>query len=321
MTKLIDIIIPCYKSHKTIKKTLSSIASQVGAERVQVSIIHRPEESYLDEINRFSGLLDIQSFTSPENASIGKARQIGIDNTKCKYIMFCDSDDILHDNFVLEKFINTFEQNAKLNAVYGQILALNDNVLTPIGSNHWIWIFGSMFKREFLAKNEIRYTDTSAGEDCGFNKQVKMFSDINTIKFLNDFTYVWTDWNKENRVNTVSFAFVDSKKDLIKNTIYAINHARKKRPNDPTIKGEVVGELCNFYFQWREAIRQFPDCKEKFLTWCKLYYQEIYRHYEKDITEEELAFIFFENQKRYFANKDFYYIDISIKEFLQLLKN
>lgn len=320
MMKLIDIIIPCYKSHKTIEKTLCSIASQVGVDKVQVTLIHRPDENYLDVIKKFFNTLDIQYFFSSPNASIGEARQTGIDNTSCPYIVFCDSDDILHDNFVLNKLIQEFKTNENLHAVYGQILALNDNVITPIGANHWVWIFGSMFSRDFLNRNKIRFTNTSAGEDCGFNKQVKMFSDATTIKFLTDFTYVWTDWNKENRINTVLFGFVDSKEGLIDNTIYAIKHAMKMRPNDKTIKGEVIGEMCNFFFQYHEAIRRYPNCKEKFLLWCKKYYDEIYRLFEKEITDEEIAYIFYENQKAYFENKDFYYINHSIKSFIDLIK-
>lgn len=318
---MIDIVIPCKNSHKTINKLLSSLASQIGIEKCKVTIVNNiHDKNYSEEIERFKNLLDIQELNySDEVKGVGGARQFGIDNTSNPFIMFIDSDDLLYDNLVIQNLYKPFTENKNLHAVYGKIIEINEKKLTTINSNHFLWMHGVMYKRDFISKNNIRFYSNSAGEDAGFNLQVKMLSDENTVEFLDIPVYFWTDWNKENRINTKEFAFFTSKKGLIDNLIFAINNVMKVS-NCLTIKGESVAELCALYFQLQDAMRFNPENGKIFIDWCKLYYNEIYKQFENEITKDEFEYIYFENLKHYFENRSFFSFKISIYEFLELLK-
>lgn len=318
---MIDIIIPCKNSHKTIEKLLCSLSSQVGIEKCTVTIVNRKgDKDYSKEIEKFQSLLNINEINYSEQIKgVGGARQVALDNTKEPYVMFCDSDDLLYDNFVLQNLFNCFVENKKLHAVYGQIIELNDKKLTQIKANHFLWLHGAMYKRAFLEKYDIRFFDNSAGEDAGFNKQVKMLSDTEMIKFLDYPVYVWTDWNKENRINTKEFAFFTSKKGLIDNLIYSFKHVMKVF-DSPYFKGEAAAEMCNLFLQYQTAVKENPEREEIFIEWCKPYYKEIFSLFAKNLSQQEFEYIYFENVKNYFSTKAFYLFTCDIYSFIKKLK-
>lgn len=318
---MIDIIIPCKNSHKTIRKLLCSIASQIGIEKCKVTIVNRyGDADYSEEVAGFAQVLHIQELQySGDVQGVGGARQFGLNNTSEPYIMFCDSDDLLYDNLVLQHLFEPFSENKNLHAVYGSIVQIEKNELTTIPANHFLWLHGAMYSREFLKKNKIRFFDNSAGEDAGFNKQVKMLSDTSTIKFLDTPVYFWTDWNHDNRINTKEFAYFSSKKGLIDNLIFAFKNVMSSC-SSPTFKGEAIAEMCNLFFQFQTAVKDHPEREGIFIEWCRAYYNEIYRQFENEITEEEFQFIYFENLKYYFALNDFFIFKIDIIEFINKLK-
>ena len=112
MKALIDIIIPAYNAHNTIENTLLSIASQTIRDQIKVTIVNDgSKKDYSKIIKKLSNLLDIEEIILEKNVGCGKARQIGLDKTKSKYIMFVDADDMLANPLTAFSLYTIMEDN------------------------------------------------------------------------------------------------------------------------------------------------------------------------------------------------------------------
>jgi glycosyltransferase involved in cell wall biosynthesis len=112
MEKEIDLIIPAYKAHKTIFKTLCSIAEQSCSDKIKVTIVNDccPQGNYKKIINIFKNNLDIQEIKMPKNGGPGAARQFGIDHTELPYVIFMDADDCLMGPYAVTQLLNFLEE-------------------------------------------------------------------------------------------------------------------------------------------------------------------------------------------------------------------
>ena len=97
---LVSIIIPCFNREELIQETLNSVINQTyphweaiivddGSTDNSVAVVNE----YFKKDNRIKLLLRNRE---PKNASV--CRNIGIENSKGKYLIFLDSDDILAPN-------------------------------------------------------------------------------------------------------------------------------------------------------------------------------------------------------------------------------
>ena len=79
----IDVIVPAYRAHATLGRTLDSIAAQTIAGELCVVVVDDacPEGGYRDVVAPFLSRLNIQLLRLPRNLGPGGARQAGIDAT------------------------------------------------------------------------------------------------------------------------------------------------------------------------------------------------------------------------------------------------
>ena len=162
MEKQIDMIIPAYKAHNTIFKTLCSIAMQTVSDIIQVTIVNDccPEGSYQSIIDRFKGLLDINEIILSENHGPGYARRYGIEHTSCPFIMFADADDTYMGSFTISEFYYQI-QKLKDNVIFSNFIEQHKNGFITRSADI-IWVFGKMYRRQFLIDNKITFTDLRA---------------------------------------------------------------------------------------------------------------------------------------------------------------
>lgn len=101
---MIDIIIPAYRAHKTLFRTLASILQQLIIGDIKVTVVNDccPEGSYKNIIKHFAPFMNIREIKTPKNLGPGLARQYGIDNSTNPYIIFVDADDVLLDCLVVK---------------------------------------------------------------------------------------------------------------------------------------------------------------------------------------------------------------------------
>ena len=96
---LFTIVIPCYNRGHLIKQTLSAALNQefLNFELILV------DDGSTDNTEEIVSVIKDSRFRyfKKENAERGAARNFGIQKARGKYITFCDSDDLLYTNYLL----------------------------------------------------------------------------------------------------------------------------------------------------------------------------------------------------------------------------
>ena len=97
-----SVIIPYYKKKNNIKRTIKSVISQTYS-NFEIILIYDDEDlSELIYVNNLKKLdKRIKIIVNKKNLGAGQSRNIGIFNSKGKYICFLDADDIWNKNKLL----------------------------------------------------------------------------------------------------------------------------------------------------------------------------------------------------------------------------
>ena len=323
MKQWIDIIIPAYNAHSTLGKTLASIAIQTMADEVRVIIIDdHSKTGYEDIIAPYKNILDIVLITNKENLGCGASRNIGLENAKNKYIMFIDADDMLKEYNSIEKLWRVLYEHPKLNVVYSQLEQIEDNKkVDTIPANHFTWLLGCLYKRNFIEQNKIRFANVSRGEDVGFNRKVRVLSAPEQIWFMNEPTYLWTNSNFENRINSESFGLIYGKIGYVE-SLYETEMFLKdkfKPISQEQLKFEFLGQTIASYFSYLQVYEVNPNEIDLIITPFRKYYLEAAPLYGHLITKEDYREVYQENYYNRFKNDTFPNNAISFDEFIDII--
>ena len=185
---MIDIIIPCYNSHNTLKNTLFSILYQINIKNINVYLIDDCSEvDYTEEVNMFKKYFNIKQVRLEKNSGPGTARKVGLRESSAPFVTFIDSDDSFASPISLILLYNAINEDnydmvisKTYEETYNRILEKDHNT---------IWVHGKMYRRCFLDKNNITFNDTRANEDNGFNQLICLLNP--KIKYIDYFTYIW----------------------------------------------------------------------------------------------------------------------------------
>lgn len=185
---MIDIIIPCYNSHETLKNTLFSILYQVNVKDLNVYLIDDCSNvDYTEEVNMFKSFFNIKQIRLEKNSGPGTARKVGLKESNAPFICFIDSDDSFASPIALLLLYNAIiEDNYDL--VISKTYEETCNKVLEKDFNT-IWVHGKLYRRSFLNKNNITFNDTRANEDNGFNQLICLLNP--KIKHIDYFTYIW----------------------------------------------------------------------------------------------------------------------------------
>ncbi len=94
---LVSVIVPCYNSGKTIKKTINSIKKQTWKNLEIIIVDDGSDELFtLDQLNEFNGVKVLKQ----NNLGLSAARNNGIKSSKGNYILPLDADDWLEPNAI-----------------------------------------------------------------------------------------------------------------------------------------------------------------------------------------------------------------------------
>ena len=185
---MIDIIIPCYNSHNTLKNTLFSIMYQVNVKDVNVYLIDDCSEvDYSEEVNMFKKYFNIKQIRLGKNSGPGTARKVGLKESNAPYITFIDSDDSFASPISLLLLYNAIKEDDYDLVISKTYEETRNKVLEK--DHNTIWVHGKLYKRAFLDKYNITFNDTRANEDNGFNQFICLLNP--KIKYINFFTYIW----------------------------------------------------------------------------------------------------------------------------------
>ena len=288
-TKKIDIIIPAYKAQNTIDKTVASIAIQNISDECIVTIVNDGDKgNYKKTIDRFKDMIEIQEIKMETNGGPGVARQFGIDNTSCPYFTCIDADDTFSGAFALAVLLNAFNQNPNNCAVIGAFAEEHEGLQFISHQQDLVWMFGKLYRRSFIDKNNIRFNSTRANEDNGFNTLLRLCAtEQEPICFIQDNVYFWH--SKEDsitRVNNCEYSYNQSFVGYTDNMIYAITEAKKRNPFNGNVDlwaTQTMFHLYTYYMQTCERDNRFKgqnyDC-------CVKYYQSVFKRIRPNLSDE-----------------------------------
>ena len=293
MSGKIDVIVPCYKAHEKLPRLLGSIISQDIVEDLKVTLVNDGDENdYKEIVKQFSPFVDIQEIKLKKNSGPGTARRFGYENTNNPLVTWIDADDTFSGAFALKLLRQELlEQPINVICIGTFVEEHAEAQPKPIyvpHQNDTVWMFGKLYKREFLDRHKIKMNDTRANEDNGFNMLCKMMcNEHEQIKFIPDVVYYWhTNPNSITRINDSEYSYNQSFVGYTENMIWAFKEAEKRNPFNGAILYEKVATLMNLYEYYIETVARDPRFTEQNWESCKLYYREIYREIKDKIPEK-----------------------------------
>lgn len=210
----LNIIIPAYNAKETLDKTLMSLCLQRTKYKFDVLVVNdKSDYNYKNIINKYNNYLNIKELELKENVGPGLARQKGIEQTKSKYIMFIDADDLLYDADSIKKLFNKIEED--YDYVVGITIDEKQNTQIMNESD----LHGKIYKREFLLKNNIKFNNTRVHEDNYFNNLVLLCEPKQKEILENVYIYVdnkdsITNINKEKEFENLEI-YISNIKEII----------------------------------------------------------------------------------------------------------
>lgn len=167
---LVSIIIPCYNASSYIKETVGSVLAQTfqNFEIIVIGDGSTDQSSEIIKTIKDNRILLLEQ----ENQGVSSSRNKGIDMAKGEFIVFLDSDDLVHPSFLERRIFNLkkstaiacasnvvfvdkngdkIEENKKHYAAnkFSQILEFNDGVVTCPSSY--------LFKTDFLKDHKLSF--------------------------------------------------------------------------------------------------------------------------------------------------------------------
>lgn len=180
----ITLIIPTYNSEKFIENTIESAQKFLTHYEYEILVVDDGStDSTLDKVKKaFFTDANIHLISNP-HMGVSQCRNVGIDNAESKYIMFCDSDDLLKgtlQHMDLNEDIISFSQNCKVNQTFSTTDEKKKLIESLFGFNasseHFPAIYGGsvskLFKTGFLRERSIKFDPKlTNSEDIIFNMQ------------------------------------------------------------------------------------------------------------------------------------------------------
>lgn len=172
---LVSIIIPCYNVEKYAEKCITSICNQTY-KNIQIIPVEDGATDNTSEILDCLALTDNRiRVIHKQNAGVSAARNSGIEMANGEYVIFVDGDDYLapdyveymmnlaskaNSDFCLSKNCFTVEGESQIENDHIQIMTKEEATALLISPRVIVGCWNKMFKREFILKNELRFSTT-----------------------------------------------------------------------------------------------------------------------------------------------------------------
>nr|WP_302111009.1 glycosyltransferase [uncultured Acetatifactor sp.] len=207
----VSVIMPLYNAERFVKKAIDSILQQTYKDFEFIIIDDCGQDSSIDIVSSISDSR-IRILSNDRNRGIAFSRNRGLDVCRGEYIALMDDDDLASlDRF--EKEVDYLETHMDIDVVGGNYCHIdeNDKILhilpEPLRNPRYIkaaLLFfdpigngTTMFRREFVMKNNIRFQDNCLGmEDYLFWVDCSLHGNITNI---NELMLYWRQVNNETK--------------------------------------------------------------------------------------------------------------------------
>lgn len=219
---MISIIIPIYNTEKYLRRCLDSIVAQTYKDFECIMVDDGSTDNsgkicdeYAVKDNRFKAY-------HKQNGGASSARNVGLDNTKGEYIVFCDADD-----FVEDSWLSVFMSNIKdYDIVISSINQVQDGIVTKRifpykvhevdltwailkmeGAPGFLW--NKCYKNDIIQKNHIRFNENyKIWEDEEFVSHYFMYVKSSTMTSEVTYNYFAPNYGeKYNKLQNISTLF------------------------------------------------------------------------------------------------------------------
>ncbi|GGP06534.1 glycosyl transferase [Cloacibacterium rupense] len=179
----ISIITVCYNSGKTIEDTFKSVQSQSYKDIEYIVIDGGSKDNTLQLINQYKEIIDYT--VSEKDKGLYDAMNKGIEKATGDVIGFLNSDDLFCDDKAVEKVMNIFNENPKLDSVYADLYYVDQNNADKI-VRKWITSKQKKFKYGWHPAHPTFYIKKEVyNQFGGFDLKFKLASDFEImLRFL-----------------------------------------------------------------------------------------------------------------------------------------
>jgi glycosyltransferase involved in cell wall biosynthesis len=284
---LINIIIPYYNASKTIERALHSIAAQTACRKVIVTIVDDCSDELIEYWNNRNELmvkdstetflyenifpkfssLNINYICSDVNRGPGAARNIGIENSFCDWVMFLDADDALANPLTIE-IINKEIQLNRPDIFITRFQQQTFSTLISMKLDNTTWLHGKVFNRNFLIENKIKFPEIRANEDSAFcSIAFKKAKNIQQLDFL---SYIWIN-NRESMTRADEDYYGNFLVDYILGREFVYNYLFREFGESEELTDELLTACLTIYWQFIDLKNYRPDIVNSYLEEVKNY--------------------------------------------------
>lgn len=321
--KKIDVIIPAYKAHKTLPRALASILSQSIIDEVEVIVANDADEhDYQDIIKTFEPYMSVREIKLEKNGGPGVARQFGINNSSSPYFTCMDADDTFATPFALQQLVKTLDDDPKRAMTSGQFFEEHPPLQFVPHQHDMIWMFGKIYRRSFIQKYGIRFNETRANEDNGFNTIIKLIANENEqIHFLEEPCYFWHfKEDSITRINNGEYSYNQSFPGYTENMIYAITFAKELQPFNSNIDVYGIQIMAILYTYYLQTKKRDPRFEKQNFEWCVIYYHAIFKALEARLKKDVIAQVFGQTLAQQYMTMPDIVADETIFQFIDRIK-
>lgn len=181
-----SIITVCYNSEKYINSAIESLLAQTYKDIEYIIIDGGSKDNTVNLIKQFEPAFNGKlKWSSEKDNGLYDAMNKGIQKATGEVIGLINSDDLFCDDFAIEKVMNVFKRNNKLDSVYADLFYVSQNDTDKIVRR---WITGSQkpFKNGWHPAHPTFYIKRKVYENFGyFNLDFKLAADFEImLRFL-----------------------------------------------------------------------------------------------------------------------------------------
>ena len=247
---MVNIIMPAYNSHDTIRQAIGSVVMQDELENILLTIVDNCSELGYEYLIKDFNYMKIEILRKNSNTGCGQSRQYGIDHCKCKYFMFLDTDDVLYSPDAVKKMHYYMEEN-ELDFLYTDFIEEKNDNEYIIHQNDGVWMHGKMFRTEYIRNNGITFSNTRLHEDHAFNIIASALGGRNL--YIDYTTYMWKK-NLRSLTNSPSHTFINAMTNFLKNAEYTLNELSRRNIDKSFIVKVVKVYILSFYKHYNSAL-------------------------------------------------------------------
>ncbi len=242
---LLSIVVPNYNNGKYIVECLNSVITSCSDE---FEVIVVDDGSVDDSLEILKQLDDCRiRVITQKNQGVSVARNTGIDNSKGKYIIFCDSDDYYAENAISKilQVIKDNKENSELILFDYKIVSFAETVNLPFYTKSEIAFKNTEPQKELIKNLCLR--DTSLNSPCNKIYQKSVIEEYN-IRFPKGVKF------GEDNIFNLNYAFVCKNISYLKEELYIYRYqisdfSSEKKSSDLNMLKDVVN-----YMQIKKAV-------------------------------------------------------------------